>query len=166
MPTRLYDLAVAYRRVLDQIDECDGELSPTLEAELSAVDGPFEDKLDAIGHVLDELETNKAGHKRVADRHSKRAKIAENAITRLKSWAMDAMRIAGIKRFDGEIPLRIQANPPKARWIGDPDKIPDKFKQVKTEISLDGSAVLAADKAGEELPIGIVISRGSHLRVG
>lgn len=163
---KLYQLADEYRRVSDEIEDSDGELSPTLEADLDAIEGPFESKIQACCALVKEFEGNEAAAKKESDRLKKRAAVFGNAARRVQQYAQDGMERAGVTKISRvNFTAWIQNSTISAKWTGDPDAVPPEFMRWKTSIEFDAASAIESHKAGEKLPEGIVIAQGKHLRI-
>ncbi|WP_406698544.1 siphovirus Gp157 family protein [Singulisphaera sp. Ch08] len=163
---RLYELAEEYRRVIDAIEESDGELSPTLEADLDAIEGPFEAKIESCCALVDEFERDEEAAKKAADRLKKREVAFGNRAKRIRKYVQDCMERAGVKKVSRPgFSAWIQANNASAKWTGDPDAIPPEFMRWETSIKFDATSAIESWKAGEKLPEGVVVGQGTHLRI-
>lgn len=143
----------------------DGELLPDAEARLDALTMDLETKLEACVCMM----RNFAGEADMltaeAKRFIERVKIAEASEKRIKQYVLNVLTHLGIAKIDaGKFKLRIQQNSvPTTMFDGDPADLPAAFQRVKVE--LNAAVCVDAWKAGEALPPGVKVEKGSHLRV-
>jgi vacuolar-type H+-ATPase subunit E/Vma4 len=174
---RLYDLAEA-REILSQfLEETEGEVTPEIEALLDQLDGQVTEKVERVGLYIREQVVTAAAIKEEEQRLSARRKALERAVEGLKNYLQRQMERLGKTKVDGLLcTVALQKSPPSVRCTldgfglvqllesGDETKaslvtlVPESYK-------VNGTAVLAAYKAGQELPNGIAVEQGQHVRI-
>ena len=160
------DISQELKQIRDALIENGGELTPEMEPALQELTQALDEKADAYCHVIDGLEGEAeiiaAEIKRLQDR----AKTRKNAAAKLRERLRLAMEITGKPKFSTPLhDFTICQSPMSIRWEGKPDEIPELWQKIEVKVSLDTDAVKAALKAGDELPVGVVAKRGTHLRV-
>lgn len=162
---RLYEIPDAYERIEDALIEAGGIMSDELEAELNALDGAFEDKVERICRIIRSNDATAKALKEEEDRLYARKLAHENTSKRLKKYLKDNMDALGrLKVSAGIFKVAIQRNSQSSiRWTGTTEEIPAGLRRVTIEFSPSKAQELL--DAGEELPEGVVVEHGSHLRV-
>lgn len=162
----LRDLAVELKNLLDKA--ADGELDTALELAINNIEGAFDKKHDAIRKVMAELQargtTRAVEHKRLEDL----ANADQRSHDRLKLWLKTNMELAGLKVVETDLFRTSVANnggSPSIEFLGDVRQLPESLRKTIETVSLDREAILQKHKAGETLPDGITIKRGTHLRM-
>lgn len=166
MATRLFDIAVEYRQVLDVIELNGGEVTPEMEAALAEIEGSLEAKIDACCAVVEELESDEASQRKQAKRYTDKARVAANAQSNLKDYIRRSIKAANERRVTTPLnDVWIQKNPPSAKWTGDPDKIPADYRIETTDVRFDANKALKHHAANFELPAGVEVTQGESLRI-
>lgn len=109
----LYELSNEYREFLTALEAGeipDEAVSDTLEG----LDGAFDDKAEAVGLIVKELDANVCAMKEEAKKLTERAKAKENKAERLRDYLIWAMQSAGKKKL--ETP-RVSISIPKPRMV-------------------------------------------------
>lgn len=158
---KLYDIAEEYRSVESAIEEAGGELSPELACRLSAIDDALESKVDAIGTLIKEAETEATGLKAESDRMRDRANAAQGRASRLREYLRTQLIAMGRDKVKGR---NFSARPAKASrpsisWEG-PGDVPPAFRRVA--VSADGDKAYEAFRAGS-LPAGFTVRFTQYL---
>lgn len=164
MSLRLYELPAAIREIETRIIEAEGELTPEDEQALDALEGEFNHKAEWIALLAQEARAEAAGSEQQAKRLAARVRSAKNREGRLKSYLHDCMTARGVSKVEGEqIKISVVKNSqPTITWTGDPESIPEGYKRVT--IAPDLAHAREQMKAGEMLPDGFTVERGSHVR--
>lgn len=170
--TPLYALADA-REVLDRIvDDAEGELTPEIEAALDALDGAVTEKIERVALYIRERSARGKAVKEERDRLDAIVKREERTADSLKAYLMRNMERIGKTKVDGLLAaVAIQANPFSVKTVLDSDTLKTHFGEwpfvveVPASYRIDRDQVLALHKVGESLPDGIVVERGSHIRI-
>lgn len=162
---QLHAIAPGLAAIEDAIIEADGEITPEIAAQLDALEGAFEDRVEQL--LLRYLHLNFEGGvaKQEAARLALLAGTRERAAARLKEYVLRCMEAAGRDKVEtSRLRARIQKNTrPTIQWVGPPDAIPEAFKRVS--IATDGTKLYETWKAGTPLPDGFVVELGRHLRI-
>lgn len=162
---KIYEIPGQIRRMEELIEEAEGEITPEIEEALSHLEDVFAEKLEYLALLSREKKAEAAAWKQEEARIAKNRRVAENAEKNLKGFIQMMMENAGIQKIEGErAKLRIQRNgQPSIDWAGEKDAIPEGFRKVS--VTLDSSAVKEHLAAGGELPEGIVVEYGTHVRI-
>src|SRR5690625_867010 len=134
-----------------------------LEDTLESINLALEDKLENIGKVIRNLESEvnqfKEEEKRLADKR----KAIENNIKRLKDYAEQSMIATGSKKLKtGIFTFAIQKNPTFIN-VGDEKAIPEKLF-LPVEPKLDKKRIQPDLKGGELVP-GVQLLQPGGLRI-
>ena len=151
---RLYELAARHRQIFDAIAQNDGELTPELEAALNESSGSLATKFEAccIRNVhLEFAASGVQGEIDAVQAELDRVKARKAAIVRqqdsLQGYMRRNLEASGETRVDTErFSVRLQNNPPSAKWLGNPDAIPEAYQRVKTTVDFDAKKALADHK--------------------
>lgn len=162
---RLYEMSDELAQIQAELIENGGELTDSLAARLDAIEGDFAAKVERCVALAQQLKANGAAAKAEADRLRELADSRTKASDRLKDYVRLCMERAGQTRLDLErFRVWVQANSSDTvRFEGDPEALPVEFQRFT--VALDAAAVRAAHAEGRELPEGIEVVRGSHLRI-
>lgn len=176
----LYEATEQLRTVGDWLLESGGEMTPEIEALLAEAEGTFREKAERVALYIRELEVTSAAIKGRAgalrtepDRLDKLAKGYADAAARLKKYLTEQMQAAEIDMIEGDfVWLKLKKNPPAvhgeltdlalatcaldARFLAMIDHVPASYV-------LDKSAVIAAWKAGRELPPGLAVEQATRV---
>lgn len=162
---RLYELPDAIRLVEQAIADNEGELTPEMEAQLDALEGEMERKVEYLAMLAREAKAEAAAVKQEEDRLKARRSAASNREAGIKRYLDHCLRKAGIDRVEGAlVKIRIQQNSqPSVIYDGDPNDLPPQYQRVT--VVPDVAALKADHDAGAELPDGVFVAFGSHLRI-
>lgn len=162
MSVTLYDLTSEFESLQAAI--VDGELSPELEMALDLLtEETLPQKIDGYCKVLAQLDGEADMLKAEVDRLSERITTRVNAAKRLKENLLNAFQRIGFQKFKTPLfSLWVQANPPSVE-VDEPANLPEQYRRVT--IAADKAALARDWKAGQELPAGVTVHKGFHLRV-
>lgn len=151
----LYELSKIERQLYEELVEPISEFAS--EDELVEKHQIIEDTMEAIGadtkleayaKLIRQLELDEEAYKKEIDRLNKRAKTAHNSIEWLKNNILVYMEAGHLTKTDaGTFKLSIRTS--QAVNITDSDLIPEEFKKVKTEVSVDKLKIKDAFKNGK-----------------
>lgn len=160
---KLYEIADQLQAVAEQLVDNGGELTPELEAQLTALEGAFDTKVERVLLYARNLLATAQAAKGEAARLADLAGTRERAAERLREYVKQQMELADVTKVETSlIVARIQQNSrPSIRWIEGP--LPADFTKVIT--TLDGEKAYETWKRDGALPAGFTVERGSHLRV-
>ncbi len=159
---KLYELTQNYLNLQELLEnpEIPAEM---IETALNEVGGQIEDKAENIAKLIKTLEANVSGYKTEEKRLADRRKSEESRITWLKNYIFDSMKAIGKTKSKGQVfNLSIQKNPPSLN-VEDEKLIPEEYWIEQAPV-LDKKTLLAALKAGEEIP-GVSIKQTESLRI-
>lgn len=154
----------------DEILANGGELTPALSALLDLAEGTFTEKAEAVALKVRELQAEATAIKTEADRLTQRAKTATYAADSLKAYLQRTLEAAGIPTVKGTlVTVALQKNPPAVQGELSQDALKDLYDDhtlfaVRT-YTLDKKQVLAAHKAGNNIPAGLEVTQGTSLRI-
>jgi hypothetical protein len=158
----LYVIAADLAAIAETLLENAGTLTPELVAQLDALEGTFAEKLARCAVVARNHEAEAKKHAAEADRQAVLARTQENAFKSIKAYMKMCMDGAGVQKV--EKVARIQANSQSSiTWTKPVEELPDEYQRVTIVPNLR-RAQDALD-AGEVLPEGFVVEKGSHLRL-
>jgi hypothetical protein len=160
---KLYELPQKYEEILSKLT--DGEVTPDLEAELGALDETLQTKTEGICKMVQALNREAESANLEVARLSALAEIRLNAAARLKDYLKLTLELMNMTKVETDLfKVRIQKNSrPGIAYIGDLRELPFEYQRVKVE--LNGTALYEAWKGGKELPAGVTVTEGSHIRI-
>ena len=152
----IYNISNDLKKIYEQLDDGSGidletgEIKPEImnqltitqnELQTKAIDygfviKAFDDEIDVIDKEIERLEERKAYVKRNKDR--------------MKSIVSSAMEEFGITKIKSET-LQLSFRKSESVEVVDERLVDEKFKKVKTEVSLDKTAIKNAIKNGEDV---------------
>jgi hypothetical protein len=97
---KLYEIP-ALRRIEEQIADAEGEITPDIDAQLSALEGELERKLEWIALMAREAQAEGDVYGAEIVRLAARKKAAENRAASLKAYAMEVMQQTGREKGQG-----------------------------------------------------------------
>lgn len=164
---RLWQISDDLENIAAKIAENAGVLSPSLEAELEAVEGEFTKKVERVALYIRQCEVTAEAAKVEKERLARIQRANESAAAGLKDYLLAHLSRHGQDKVQTARARvsRVQS-PASYRWLGDTfEQIPDEFRRTRVVCSLDTDKVKEAVQAGEPLPGGIVMERGYHIRI-
>ena len=159
---KLYELTQNYLNLQELLEnpEIPAEM---IETALNEVGGQIEDKAENIAKLIKTLEADVSGFKAEEKRLADRRKSLENRVTGLKNYIDNSMKVTGKNKFKGQLfSFSIKKNPPSLN-VEDEKLIPEEYWIEQAPV-LDKKTLLAALKAGEEIP-GVSIKQTESLRI-
>lgn len=162
---KLYELGEVLTAVAEELLANGGELTPEIEAQLSALEGAFEQKVERILLYARNLRATALAAKAEVERLSALAGSRDHAADRLVAYVKGEMERANRDKIETDrIVVRIQRNSrPSISWLLPIEDLPEAFARIRREV--DGARAYDAWKAGEPLPEGFEVVQGTHLRV-
>ena len=141
---KLYEIADNYKALLDL--DIDGQ---TLADTLESITGEFEDKADAICHILINLRAQSDMLAKESNRLDARADVIVYREEKLREYLKVNMEKFGKKKIESaKFTINCVAGRDMA-VILDEDKIPKDYFNEKVTVSLDKKALLTALSAGD-----------------
>lgn len=172
----LYELAEA-RDLLDEFfAESEGEVTPELAQLLDELQGKTDEKIERVAlYIRERLATAEVAQIEAA-RLSAIATRHKRAAEGLKAYLKFNMEKLGLVKVPGPLcPVRIQNSPASVKGELTQEKMaelylleqrPGYVRQVPLSYALDRRLALDAHAAGQSLPVGLTVERGTHLRIG
>jgi hypothetical protein len=169
---KLYQIPAALRAIEAQIEEAEGELTPEAEAALNSLGEEFARKAEYLALLTceataqaDAVTAQADAVKAEADRLYRIATAHQNRAASLKAYVKRCMEELGEVKISGELAtVAIQRNgQPSVGYEVPPEFLPARFQRLKIEA--DSKAITEAWKAGEEMPEGVTVQIGTHLRI-
>lgn len=159
----LYDIEYELIYLLDTLDglqpddvdsrvELEEALTRAVQAELKKVDG--------ISHMLAHFESQAQLAAAESKRLQLRKKAFERSGERLEIYVRNAMRLAGVKKLEGETTTLSLRNAPASVLITNFEAVPAEYKEIRTEVVVDKDSVKKALKGGTKVP-GAELSEGN-----
>lgn len=162
----LYELTGDYEILLHMLFDEEEDEQCILDT-LEGIEGEIEAKADGYAKVIRNLESSIAGIKGEQDRLSRRRKMLEGNISRLKRHLFEAMKFTGKTKFKTDLfSFSIAKNggkQPLEIFTEDARSVPEAFQKQVVEI--DKEAVREALEKGEELEFAALKERGESLRI-
>ena len=152
---------------MNQIEEAEGIMTDAQIDALDRIEEEFPVKVGNICKVIRNQEAESVGIKAEMDRLKARCDAKVNSVKRLKAYLFENMQTLGhdkIETPDNLFTVALQKSPPSARWVLDPDEIPEELRIISPP-TLDKKMVLTMAKAGTELPDGCEVTVNRHLRI-
>lgn len=161
---KLYEICNEMRAISDAIADGD-DVPADLEARLDAVNLDLANKVEAICKVRAELRRDADKFNAESDRLGAIARRLSSSADRLRDYLAAQLRSVGARKLDaGLFRVRFQKNSsPTIRFHGNLDDLPADMVETWREFNIKAAAQIV--KAGGELPAGVVVERGEHLRI-
>lgn len=145
---------------MDDMDE--GEIPEDLAAELDAIDGTIEQKVEAICQIRAGLTYEGAAIDAEANRLKSRAASRHRQADALKRYLQECLERSGVKKVKTPLfTVWVQQSTPSIAWDGLAEDVPEQFRRVRVEV--DRQAAMNVWKQTGEVPAGFTISQGSHV---
>lgn len=164
---KLYEIDQNIVHILSQVDDETGEIPDAALSALESLEMGRKAKVAAIIAVIRNAESAADAINAEISRLQRMAAAPTNTVTRLKEYLLRSMQALGETKIDcGPIGKpRIQKNSqPSVKYAGDVSDLPERFQRVTVDVNK--SAIADAFKAGDELPKGVTVETGVHLRLG
>lgn len=148
---KLYEIAIQYKNIADELVEAGGEFSPEIEAQYNAINESLEVKAANIANIIIQSNDEVA----VIDSHIQRLeafkKSRVNAGKGIKKYLADAMQFAGITEIKLDT-MKISLRPSKAIEIVDENTLPaEAFEIIPETKKISKTAIKELLKAGVEV---------------
>jgi len=150
---KLYELSERYQRILDAIEDQEGELTEEQLTELLDVEGGFRSKVESVAKFIKSLTCDadaiKAERKRLADRKG----TLDKRIEWLKRYLLEALRATDTTKVKGELLSVSRRKAPVSCEVVNTDEIPDEFKEEVIDVKVDKKAIITRFKVlGDAIP--------------
>lgn len=160
----LYELSHEIRAILDRADALDGELTDDDLAELDALTGGFDGKVQTYCCLIREADAEATVRRAEEERFRKGRQVAENRARRLKLRLLEALQTAGTQKVEaGPFRVRLQNNPASLQPTIDTELLPEQFQRVKVEP--DCAAAKEYYQQTGQAPEGFQVITGQHVRI-
>lgn len=148
---KLYEIQEAVYAILSRDEFLDSETGEILDADdLDALDIALADKLEGCGLYIKNSEAMANAIKEEEQRLRERRASLERRIESIKQYMRGGLELAGGKVETPRIRLSFRRS--KAVEILDQGALPDEFIRVSVKEDPDKKMILAALKAGQEVP--------------
>lgn len=149
--TALYDLRNQYLAVAEMGDD-PGMDAQTIADTLEGIEGEIEAKAQALLQVVANLEGDTGAIDNEIKRLQGRKKAIENRTNRLRSYLKENMEATGIDKISCPLFAITLCRPKPKLIITDEQSIPAEYVEVVEVRKPDRKALLAALKAGKDIP--------------
>ena len=152
----IYNISNDLKKIYEDLDNGNGidletgEIKPEIMQQLSISRNELETKAVDYGYVIKAFDEENEIIKREIERLEERKAYVKKNKERMKTIVSSAMEEFGINKIKSET-LQLSFRKSESVDIFDESLIDDKFKKVKTEISLDKTAIKNAIKNGEDV---------------
>lgn len=165
---KLYELPRHYEEIYETLSQNGGEVTEELELCLAALNDELETKVQNLALLIRQSEARADAIDAEAKRLQALSTVERNTAKRLKEYLHRNLVETKVDQVKTDLCLVwVQNSPPKVEFLGeDVRDLPVEYTRViPEERVLDTKAVLAAAKAGEELPETLAVTQGTHLRM-
>ena len=152
----IYNISNDLKKIYEDLDNGNGidletgEIKPEIMQQLSISRNELETKAVDYGYVIKAFDDEIDIIDREIERLEERKAYVKKNKERMKTIVSSAMEEFGINKIKSET-LQLSFRKSESVDIFDESLIDDKFKKVKTEISLDKTAIKNAIKNGEDV---------------
>lgn len=152
----IYNISNDLKKIYEDLDNGNGidletgEIKPEIMQQLSISRNELETKAVDYGYVIKAFDDEIDIIEREIERLEERKAYVKKNKERMKTIVSSAMEEFGINKIKSET-LQLSFRKSESVDIFDESLIDDKFKKVKTEISLDKTAIKNAIKNGEDV---------------
>ena len=152
----IYNISSDLKKIYEDLDNGNGidletgEIKPEIMQQLSISRNELETKAVDYGYVIKAFDDEIDIIEREIERLEERKAYVKKNKERMKTIVGSAMEEFGINKIKSET-LQLSFRKSESVDIFDESLIDDKFKKVKTEISLDKTAIKNAIKNGEDV---------------
>ena len=160
---KLYEIT---DEILQKISDAELETSEEeVTAELEKLEGEFRNKMEGCAAVIRNLTAEAKMLKEEADRLKRRASTATERADWLKRYVKRQMERLGRKEYRaGIFKIRLQKSQPRVEVI-DENAVPSELKSIETIVKVDKKAIARMVMNTGELPEGVRIITGEHVRI-
>lgn len=162
---KLYEITAAYRNALTALEDENLHLD-VIRDTLDGLVGAFEDKVAAIAAFILNIEAEAEALAAAESRLKARRQHLERRAAWLREYVKSNMEAAGISVIaaaDRTFRVRIRVNP-EAVELDEGVELPAEFVREKIVREADKTAIMAAIKAGQEVP-GARLVRRTRLEI-
>lgn len=165
LPTKksIYNIHEDYLRLMDEIEQAEGELSEDLDKRLTINKAELETKSVSYGYVIRQFDAEVEQISKEIERLSKLSAAKTKAQQGLKDRIKDAMLAHGITKIQ-QNNLTLSFRKSEQLIIDQGAHIPIEYISTKETEVVDKAGIKAAVKAGAEF-IGIFIQENQNLQI-
>jgi hypothetical protein len=171
MKRTLNDITADYGKMLNYIDDNDGEVQDDLLEQMHYIEDEFSVKVDRILSVVTNLESRAKAEGERATRIMAHKKALLNEAARIKNWVLSNMDVLGIDIVEGEnYVAKVAKRPPILEvepseffsWVRDHNR--DDLLRFK-DPEPNKTAIKDALKGGEKIRGATMITDGKRLAI-
>ena len=144
----LYNIKTEYLKLINSVEEAEGEVTDELYNELSLTHEDYIEKGCSYAHVLNNKDMEKEIIEKEIERLKKRIQRIDKTSSRLKSRLIESMLELGIEKIENEI-ISISLRKSKSIEIINEAQIPQELMRSKTTNTPDKTAIKKAIESGE-----------------
>lgn len=164
MKTTLYEITDELSKILESIEDSEGEATDYTLAELEQLNISLFEKINNISKFVKNLSAKVKMYKDAEQELKKKRQATENKIEWLKAYIMENMKKAEINKVEGDLfTTKIQNSPPSVNILNE-EEIPKDYIEIVTQKKINKKAILTLLKSGEEVA-GAEIIQNKHLRI-
>lgn len=160
---KLYEITEGYQRVLDLMEEEGGDFTKALDDLAEA----FNEKAENVAKVVRNLEAEAEVFANESQRMAQKATARKNQTAHLKDYLKGAMEQMGIENIKGQLlNVGLQNSTPTCEVLVAVEELPEEFVRVIPEKKeADKKALMAYYKEKGEVPDGVEVRQGRHIRI-
>lgn len=151
MEKTLYEINEEYIKLLAQVEENEGELTPELEQALTINEEDHAAKLEAYGKIISNYKSEAEACKQEADRLKAKADRAIKAAERLKDTIRYFLTVTDRRKASAGL-YTFSLRDSKAVKVTDESLLPGAFWRVKETREVSKTDIKAAIEAGQIVP--------------
>lgn len=159
MADKLYELTGQFRELTALAEGADEDMAVALRDTMGAIEAEFNEKALAVSHVVLNLDSDVAALDKEVERLTERKRLITNRKRQITEYLRENMEAAGITKIKCPLFTITLAKGREIAVIDNAERLPDDLMRVKTEVLPDKVAILAALKAGSDVP-------GAHIELG
>ncbi len=162
---KLYELQGVFAAWDAALESQGGEITDEQMWELDRLEADEADKIEAVASMIASAKAESAFFDEELARLQSRRNAARNKAERLTGYLSLYLDSRGLDSYQTKrFKVRRQKNSvPTVRWLGEEGAIPHPYRVTRVELN---KAEAARDfKAGVEMPPGLVVEYGTHLRI-
>lgn len=159
----LFDISSRFKNLAELVES--GEVSPeVMEEALKSVEGELTEKLQNITYIIRNNESDIATIDEEIKRLQARKKSLTGNIDRLKTYMLDCMKIADVKKINTSLNTWSIAKNPASVNITDESLLPKEYIITEVVNKVDKKAILTVLKDGIEIK-GAELKQGERLAI-
>ena len=164
----LYEVSSEMAAILDAIDEAGGEITDEVAAQLDQLAASLRERVGACVRAIQGIEAAAAAAQAESERLAQLATRRQRQAESLREYVMRCLDATGTTRLDLDIAqVAVRTNPPRVEVDSqDVTGWPPEYVVIRLrepDIKPNRAALLAAYRAGCELPVGVRVVQGRRL---